>query len=81
MARKKLLCVISRTIQYGRGDYSALTHPEVLKKFHEFLTSLIGTGISIYTDGSKGDVDSAVEAAVFSPELNLAIKYKLPLDS
>jgi len=51
------------------------------EKFCEFSTSLIGTGISIYTDGSRRDVDSAVGAAVFPSELSLAIKHKLSTDS
>jgi len=50
------------------------------KKFKEFSSPLIGEGISIYTDGSKTE-DSPVGAAVYSPELGLALKHKLSADA
>jgi len=46
-----------------------------------FLFPFIDQNISVYTDGSKKDVDSAVIAAVFSLELGLALKHKLFSDS
>jgi len=54
---------------------------ELRSKFREFSLPLINDGISIYTDGSKRDTDSAVGAAVYSPDLGLAIKHKLPSDT
>jgi len=54
---------------------------EVIQKFREFSSSLVEDGISIYTDGSKRDEDSAVGAAVFSPDLCLTIKHKFPSDT
>jgi len=54
---------------------------ELRCRFKEFSSSLINDGISVYTDGSKKDTDSAVGAAVYSPELGLAIKHKLPSDT
>jgi len=37
--------------------------------------------ITFYTDGSKLDKNFPSEASVFSPELNLRITYKLPVES
>jgi len=55
----------------------SLSRIEMIKKFKEFSSPLIGEGISIYTDGSKTE-DSSVGAAVYFPELGLALKHKLP---
>jgi len=52
----------------------------ILQQFRDFSAPLIGEGISIYTDGSKTD-DSPVGAAIYSPELSIALKHKLPLDT
>jgi len=52
----------------------------VLKKFKDFSSPLVGEGISIYTDGSKSD-DSPVGAAIYSPELGIALKHRLPSDT
>jgi len=50
------------------------------KKFQEFSSPLIGNSISIYIDGSKSD-DSPVGAAIYSSELGIALKHKLPSDT
>jgi len=50
----------------------------VLKKFQDFSSPLIGEGISIYTDGSD---DSPIEAAIYSPELGIALKHRLSSDT
>jgi len=42
------------------------------------MTSLIDRGITLYTDGSKGDHDSLVGAAVYSRDLDIILKHKLP---
>jgi len=52
----------------------------ILKKFRDFSIPLVEDGISIYTDGSKTE-DSPVGAAIYSPELSLALKHKLPSDT
>jgi len=52
----------------------------IIEKFREFSSPLVGEGISIYIDGSKTD-DSPVGAAVYSPELRIALKHKLPSDT
>jgi len=52
----------------------------IIRKFREFSSPLVGEGISIYTDGSKTD-DLPVGAAVYSPELRIALKHKLPSDT
>jgi len=54
---------------------------EIRQRFQDFASPLIGNGIAIYTDGSKKDDDSPVGSAVFSPELHLAIKHRLPSDA
>jgi len=54
---------------------------EVRARFREFAASLIDVGISLFTDGSRRideDEDSVVGVAVFSPELQLALKHRLP---
>jgi len=52
----------------------------VLRKFKDFSSPLIGENVSIYTDGSKSD-DSPVGAAIYSPELGIALKHRLPSDT
>jgi len=41
-----------------RTSYKILFRTEMLKKFEEFFSLLIGEGISIYTDGSKSEDSS-----------------------
>jgi len=57
---------------------------EVRSRFREFSALLVNGGISLYTDGSRrdeDDVDSAVGAAVYSSDLALALKHKLPAET
>jgi len=54
---------------------------EIRQRFKEFASPIIDNGIAIYTDGSKIDEDSPVGSAVFSPDLHLAIKHRLPADT
>jgi len=54
---------------------------KICAKFREFASFLIEHSISVYTNSSKIDTDSIVGAAVFSPELGLALKHKLISDS
>jgi len=54
---------------------------KIRSKFWNFSLPLINNGISVYTDGSRKDDKSAVGAVIFSPELDLAIKHKLPSDA
>jgi len=61
-------------------SHKILSRTELLKKFQNFSSPLIGEGISIYTDGSKSD-DYPVGAAIYSSELGLALKHKLPGDT
>jgi len=35
----------------------------------------------VYTDGSRMDDESAIDTAIFLPELDLTIKHKLPSDT
>jgi len=73
--------LITRVESSGRRvSYKTLSRTELLKKFLEFSSPLIEEGISIYTDGSKFE-DSPVRAAVYSLELGLALKHKLPADT
>jgi len=51
---------------------------EVRQSFNEFASPLIEQAISLYTDGSKRDDDSPVGAAVFSRDLGIILKHKLP---
>jgi len=51
---------------------------EVRQRFEEFAFSLTEQAISLYTDGSKGEDDSPVGAAVFSQDLGIILKHKLP---
>jgi len=51
---------------------------EVRQKFEEFVSPLTEQAISLYTDGSKGGDDSPVGAAVFSRDLGIILKHKLP---
>jgi len=45
----------------------------------DFAASLINDGISLFTDGSRrDDENSAVGAAVYFPDLGIAIKHKFP---
>jgi len=53
---------------------------EVRERFREFAASQVNGGISIFTDGSRrieDDEISAVGAAVYSLDLQLALKHKL----
>jgi len=54
---------------------------KIRSKFRNFSLPLINNGISVYADGSRKDDKSAISAAIFSPELGLAIKHKLPSDA
>jgi len=62
------------------GPNKTLSNTEMLSEFRKFSSSLVKEGISIYTDGSKSE-DSPVGAAVYSPDLGLALKHKLPADA
>jgi len=62
------------------NNSSGLSVVEIRQSFREFASPIIGDGIAIYTDGSKRDEDSPVGSAVFSPDLHLAIKHRLPAD-
>jgi len=66
-----------------RGDTNlVISNLEIRKKFQAFAALLINKGILLFTDGSKReDEDSSVGAAVYSPELGIAIKHKLPLET
>jgi len=57
-----------------------LSVTEIRQKFREFASPIVGNGITIYTDGSKKDEDFPVGSAVFSLDLHLAIKHRLPAD-
>jgi len=50
---------------------------EIRLRFREFVTSLVDRGIFLYTDGSKGNDDSS-DGAVFSSNLGIILKHKLP---
>jgi len=54
---------------------------EVRQKFKEFASPIIEQAISLYTDGSKRDDDSSVGAAVYSRDLGLSLKHKLPANT
>jgi len=65
----------------GKNKKHRLSSGEVCARFKVFASSLVNGGISVFTDGSKrveGDEDSAAGAAVYSPDLHLALKHKLP---
>jgi len=65
----------------GKNKKQMLSACEVRERFREFTSSLVNGGISIFTDGSRrieNDEDFAVGAAVYSPDLHLALKHKLP---
>jgi len=63
----------------GREENLAVSTSEIRNKFQDFAAPLINDGILLFTDGSRrDDEDSAVGAAVYSPELGIAIKHKLP---
>jgi len=69
---------IPRSRRKGRRSISV---GEIRVKFREFAASLVGNGISLFTNGSRrieDDEDSTVGAAVYSPDLHLALKHKLP---
>jgi len=52
---------------------------EIRTRFQAFAAPLINKSISLFTEGSKReDEDSSVNAAIYSPELGIAIKHKLP---
>jgi len=61
----------------GKDKSQIIPFAEICKKFREFAIPFINDGISLFTDGSRRDEDSAVGAAVYSPDLGLA-KYKFP---
>jgi len=61
-----------------KGKGSGHSVAEVRQRFNEFASPLIEQAISLYTDGSKGDNDSPVGAAVFSRDLGIILKHKLP---
>jgi len=63
----------------SRREDGKLSISILRKKFQAFAAPLINDDILLYTDGSKreGD-DSSAGAAVYSPELGLAITHKLP---
>jgi len=64
----------------GKGRFpNPQTRTAMLKKFRDFSSPLIGEGISIYTDGSKSD-DFPVGAAIYSSDLGIVLKHKLPSD-
>jgi len=68
----------------GKNKKLAIPAAEVRVRFREFAASLVKGGISLFTDGSRrieGSDDSAVGAAVYSPDLHLALKHKLPPES
>jgi len=71
---------ISSSSRNKKNSHNNVSVSEVRNRFREFSSPLINDGISVYSDGSKKDADSAVGAAVYSPELGLAIKHKLPSD-
>jgi len=58
---------------------SVVSNLKIRNKFQAFAAPLINKGISLFTDGSRReDKDSAVGAAIYSPELGIIIKHKLP---
>jgi len=63
-----------------RGDSNlVISNLEIRKKFQAFAAPLINADISLFTDESRReDEDSSVSAAIYSPELGIAIKHKLP---
>jgi len=67
----------------GRKGGRSISVGEIRVKFREFAAPLVGDGTSLFTDGSRRveDEDSAVDAAVYSPDLHLALKHKLPLET
>jgi len=54
---------------------------KVRQKFEEFASSITDQAILLYTDGSKEDYDSPVGAAVFSHDLRIALKHRLPANT
>jgi len=62
----------------GKSKGNSHSVAEVRQRFNEFASPLIEQAISLYTDGSKGDDGSPVGAAVFSLDLGIILKHKLP---
>jgi len=65
----------------GKNKKQPILVTEVRRKFKKFADSLVNGGISVFTDGSRrveGDDDSSVGMAIYSPDLHLALKHKLP---
>jgi len=66
----------------GRKGGRSISIGEIRVKFREFAAPLVG--IFLFTDGSRrveDDEDSVVGAAVYSPDLHLALKHKLPSET
>jgi len=64
----------------GQRRKRPISADEARLKFREFSASLVNDGISLFTDGSRrveGDDNSSVGSAVYSPDLQLALKHKL----
>jgi len=78
-------CIVTNytTLKNARSTTKSphLTTTELLKKFREFSSPLIGEGISIYTDDSKTENSPVRGATIYSPELGLALKHRLPADT
>jgi len=64
-----------------RGERRSYSVVEVQQRFEEFAFPIVEQAISLYTDGSKGNDDSLIGAAVFSHDLGLSLKDKLPANT
>jgi len=68
----------------GKNKKLAIPAAEVRVRFREFAAPLVKGDISLFTDGSRrieGSDDSAVGTVVYTPDLHLALKHKLPPES
>jgi len=67
------------SLPLGKNNKLMLSAQEVRARFKEFASSLDDGGISIFTDGSRRiEEDEDTAAAVYSPDLHLTLKHKLP---
>jgi len=68
------------SLSSGKNKKHMISVVEVRERFREFAAPQVNGGISIFTDGSRrieDDEISAVGAAVYSLDLQLALKHKL----
>jgi len=74
-----MIHLISWTFFLQKGKNRLIPVVEIRERFRKFAISLVNGGIFLFTNGSRKDEedeDSAVDAAVYSSDLKLAIKSK-----